>query len=64
MDENSYILIATDDVKKAKYKKIAAVSGGNKCSYIDRKLTTGTKYSYIVKAYSKNGKKITWSLIH
>ena len=37
------------------FKKIKTVEGGNKTSYTDKKLKTGTKYVYIVRAYCGSG---------
>ena len=45
--------LVTADVSK--YELIKTLKGG-KTKFVDKKLTTGDAYSYIVKAYYKNGK--------
>ncbi len=43
------------------FERIAVLSGVSKCRYVDKELSTGTKYVYMVKAYKKSGQKIIWS---
>lgn len=42
--------------KSGKYSKIAAISDGKTVKYTDKKLTTGKKYYYKVRAYRSVGK--------
>ena len=46
---------------KSSFKTISTISGANKCSFVDKKLNTGTKYIYAVKTFIKSGKKKIYS---
>lgn len=45
----------------SKYKKIATISKGTQCTYLDKKVSTGTAYTYKVKAYKKYKNETVWS---
>ena len=46
---------------ESSFKKIATVGSGTKVSYVDKKVATGTKYVYRVRAYRVVNDKKVWS---
>lgn len=46
---------------QAEYKQIKTVGGGSKTSYTDKSVTTGTKYAYVVRAYSNVNGGTVWA---
>lgn len=43
------------------YKPVKTVNGGKTLNYTDKKLKTGTKYTYKIKAFRKSGSKTVYS---